>query len=62
MFEAFEGMLLLVGPDPGFTFLSEQVEGGNNVGKVWDELPVEVCKLLYGRYLSTEDWPMYCQS
>ena len=44
MFETFESSLLVLGPDPGFTFSSEQVEGGYNVGKVWDEFPVKVCK------------------
>ena len=44
MFETFEGMLLELGPNPGFPFVSEQVEGGYNVGKVWDEFPVKVHK------------------
>ena len=44
MFETFKSMLLEVSPGPGFTFLSEQVEGGYNVGKIWDEFPVKVCK------------------
>ena len=44
MFETFEGMLLELGPNPGFPFVSEQVEGGYNVGKVWDEFSVKVHK------------------
>ena len=44
MFEMFKSLLLVLGPDPGFTFSSEQVEGGYDVGKVWDEFPVKVCK------------------
>ena len=44
MFKTFKGMLLELGPDPGFPFASEQVKGGNNVRKVRDELPIKVCK------------------
>ena len=44
MFKTFEGSLLELGPDPRFTFPSEQVEGGYDVGKVWDEFPVKVCE------------------
>ena len=44
MFEAFECSLLELGPHPGFPFASEQVEGGNNVGEIWDEFPIEVGK------------------
>ena len=44
MLEAFERLLLELGPHPGFPFASEQVEGGNNVGEVWDEFPVEIGK------------------
>ena len=44
MFESFKGLLLKLHPDPGFSFASEQVEGGNNVGEVWYEFPIKVCK------------------
>ena len=44
MFEAFERSLLELGPCPGFTFSSEQVERCYDVGEVRDEFPVEVCK------------------
>ena len=44
MLETFKSMLLEVSPDPGFAFSSEQVEGGYNVGKIWDEFPVKVCE------------------
>ena len=44
MFEAFEHLLLELGPHPGLPFASEQVEGGDNVREIWDEFPVEVGK------------------
>ena len=44
MFEVFESTLLELSPDPRFAFPSEQVEGGYDVGKVWDEFPVKVCE------------------
>ena len=44
MLETFESTLLELGPHPGFPFASEQVEGGDDVGKVRDEFPVEICK------------------
>ena len=44
MFEMFKGALLELGPDPGFSFASEQVEGSNNVREVQDEFPVKVCE------------------
>ena len=44
MFETFKGVLLELGPDPGFSLASEQVEGGDNVREVRDELAVKVCK------------------
>ena len=44
MFEMFKGTLLELGPDPGFSFASEQVEESDNVREVWDELSVKVCK------------------
>ena len=44
MFEMFKGVLLELGPDPGFPFASEQVKRGDNVREVWDEFPVKVCK------------------
>ena len=44
MLEMFKSMLLEVSPDPRFTLPSEQVEGGYDVGKVWDEFPVNVCE------------------
>ena len=44
MFKAFEHLFLELGPYPGFTFLSEQVEGCYDVGEIQDEFPVEVCK------------------
>ena len=44
VFEAFKGFLLELGPDPGFSFASEKVEGGDNVGEVGDEFPIEVGK------------------
>ena len=42
MFKVFERPLLELGPYPGFPFVSEQVEGSNNVREVQDELPVKV--------------------
>ena len=42
MFEVFKRSLLELGPHPGFPFVSEQVEGGDNVGEIQDEFPVEV--------------------
>ena len=42
--ESFKVLLLKLCPDPMFSFLNEQVEGSDNIGKVWDELPVNVCK------------------
>ena len=44
MFEALEHPLLKLGPYPGFAFLSEQVEGCYDVGKVRDEFPVKIRK------------------
>ena len=44
MFEMFKRLLLELGPHPGFPFASEQVEGGNNVGEIWNEFPVEIGK------------------
>ena len=44
MFKALKCRLLELGPHPGFSFVSEQVEGSDNVREVWDELPVKVCK------------------
>ena len=44
MLEAFERLLLELGPHLGFPFVSEQVEGGDNVGEIWDEFPVEIGK------------------
>ena len=41
MFETFEGLLLKSSPDPGFSLTSEQ---GDNVGEIWNEFPIEVCK------------------
>ena len=42
--ETFEGFLLKSSPDPGFPFMSEQVKGGDNIGEIWNEFLVEVCK------------------
>ena len=44
MLKMFKSSLLELGPDPGFSFASEQVKGGDNVREVWDELSVKVCK------------------
>ena len=44
MFEMFEGMLLELGPQPGFTLLGEQVEGDYDVGEVRDEFSVKIHK------------------
>ena len=44
MFEAFESILLKLSPDPGFSLMSKQVKGGDNVREIWNEFPVEVCK------------------
>ena len=44
MLEMFKGLLLELGPNPGFPFMGEKVEGGNDVGKIRDELPVKVGK------------------
>ena len=42
MFEMFEGSLLELGPDPRFSFASEQVKGGDNVREIWNKFPVKV--------------------
>ena len=44
VFEAFKSLLLESCPGPRFPFMSEQVKGYNNVGEVWDEFSVKVCK------------------
>ena len=44
MFEALERSLLELGPCPGFTFSSEQIEGCYDVGEIRDEFSVKVCK------------------
>ena len=44
IFELIERSLLKRGPTPGFVLLCQKIQGGNNVGKVWDELPVKVCE------------------
>ena len=44
MFETFKSLLLESCPGPRFPFMSEQVKGGDNVGEVWDEFSVKVCK------------------
>ena len=44
MFELLKGFLLKQYPGPGFPFLSEQVKGGDNIGEIWNEFPVEVCE------------------
>ena len=44
MFETFKGLLLELGPNPGFPFVGEKVEGGDDVGKIWDKFPVKVGK------------------
>ena len=44
MLETFKSFLLKSSPDPGFPFSSEQVKGGNDVGEIWNEFPVKVCK------------------
>ena len=44
MLETFKSVLLKSSPDPGFSFMGEQVKEGDNVGEVWNEFPVEVCK------------------
>ena len=42
--EAFKSFLLESSPNPGLSFMSEQVKGGNDVGEVWGEFPVTVHK------------------
>ena len=42
MLEAFKHSLLELGPHPGFPFASKEVEGGDNVGEISDEFPVEI--------------------
>ena len=42
MFEMFKGALLKLSPGPGFSLSSEQVEGGDNVGEIWDKFPVKI--------------------
>ena len=44
MFESFEGFLLELGPDPGFSFMGKKVKGGNDVGEIRDKFPVKVGK------------------
>ena len=53
MLEMLESTLLELGPYPRLSFMSEQVKGGNNVGEVWDEFSVEVCK--YGEQSNSFD-------
>ena len=44
MLETFKSILLKSSPDPGFSLMSEQVKGSDNVGEIWNEFPVEVHK------------------
>ena len=44
LFETFNGFLLELGPDPGFSFMGKKVEEGNNVGDIRDEFSVKVRK------------------
>ena len=51
MFECVKGVLLQSHPNPGFVFLGEEIEGGDNVQEVWYEFLVEVgksCERSYG--------------
>ena len=43
-FQFVKGVLLKQGPTPGFAFSGEQVEGCDDVGKVGNKFPVEICK------------------
>ena len=42
MFEVFKHTLLELGPHPGFTFPSEQVEGSHDVGEIRNKFPIKV--------------------
>ena len=44
MFEALKSFLLKSSPGLGFPFTSEEVKRSDNVGEVWDEFSVKVCK------------------
>ena len=44
MFESFKGLMLKLCLGPRFSLASEQVEGGDNVGEVWNEFPVKACE------------------
>ena len=44
MFESVESLLLKLCPGPRFSLVSEQIKRGNDVGEVWDELPVKICE------------------
>ena len=44
MLESFKGLLLKSCPGPRFSFVSEQVKGGDDVGEIQDEFPVEICE------------------
>ena len=39
-----EGSLLEWGPIPRLVFLSEKVEGGDNVQEIWDKFAIEICE------------------
>ena len=43
-FELVECSLLERSPTPGFVLSCQEIQGGNDVRKVWDKLPVKVCK------------------
>ena len=45
IFEDVERALVKRGPNPGDILASESSERGNNVGIIWNELPIEVCKI-----------------
>ena len=44
LFEMFKGLLLELGSNPGFSLAGKKVEGGDDVGEIRDEFPVEVHK------------------
>ena len=51
MFECVKGVLLQSRPNPGFVFLGEEIEGGDDVQEVRYEFSVEVgksCERSYG--------------
>ena len=43
-FQGIEGILLGFGPGPGVILVSEEDDGSDYIGVVWDKLSIEICK------------------